>query len=142
MCLKKCCSLLIRPKCSTSSIYLSSARTTEIEPDNLGGLSDGELCQKQKSYSENGYIPMNSTFPKVFIAGHRGMVGSAIYRHLIKSGLLKNSLITRKRLELDLTCQQDINRFFESNAIDQVYLAAAKVDGIHANNTSTAEFVY
>lgn len=99
-------------------------------------------CVRSKIATVKMDISMNSTFPKVFIAGHRGMVGSAIYRHLIKSGLLKNSLITRKRLELDLTCQQDINRLLESNAIDQVYLAAAKVDGIHANNTSTAEFVY
>ena len=112
-----------------------------IEPDNLGALPDGVLCQQQKAKVSTD-ISMNSTFPKVFIAGHRGMVGSAIYRHLINSGLPKDNLITRNRLDLDLTCQQDVNRFFEANAIDQVYLAAAKVGGIHANNTYPAEFIY
>ena len=83
-----------------------------IEPDNLGALPDGVLCQQQKAKVSTD-ISMNSTFPKVFIAGHRGMVGSAIYRHLINSGLPKDNLIT-KIADLDLTCQQDTNRFFEA----------------------------
>ncbi len=77
---------------------------------------------------------------KVFIAGHRGMVGSAIARQLSTQSDIKT--ITRTRKELDLTSQQAVKEFFQSEQIDQVYLAAAKVGGIHANNTYPAEFIY
>ncbi|HCE2178901.1 TPA: GDP-L-fucose synthase [Vibrio parahaemolyticus] len=77
---------------------------------------------------------------KVFVAGHRGMVGSAIVRQLEKRGDV--NVITKTRSELDLTNQQDVADFFASEGIDQVYLAAAKVGGIHANNTYPAEFIY
>ena len=76
----------------------------------------------------------------VFVAGHKGMVGSAIVRHLEISGGYR--VLTKSRNELDLLNQADVNRFFEENSIDQVYLAAAKVGGIVANNTYPAEFIY
>ncbi len=74
------------------------------------------------------------------MAGHKGMVGSAIVRHLEKLGGYR--VLTRSRNELDLLNQADVNCFFEENNIDQVYLAAAKVGGIVANNTYPAEFIY
>ena len=77
---------------------------------------------------------------RVFIAGHRGMVGSAIARHLLESGGCE--LVTRTRAELDLSSQAAVAEFFADERIDQVYLAAAKVGGIHANNTYPAEFIY
>ena len=76
----------------------------------------------------------------VFVAGHRGMVGSAIVRRLLAKGYM--NIITVPRFELDLACQSKVSEFFKSNKIDQVYLAAAKVGGIHANNTYPAEFIY
>lgn len=77
---------------------------------------------------------------KIFVAGHRGMVGSAIVRHLEQAGDCE--VITRTRDELDLLLQSDVLRFFEIEKIEQVYLAAAKVGGIVANNTYPAEFIY
>ena len=77
---------------------------------------------------------------KIFVAGHRGMVGSAIVRALKKEGYQK--VVVRSRSELDLTNQSAVRKFFSSNSIDQVYLAAARVGGIYANNTYPAEFIY
>lgn len=79
---------------------------------------------------------------RVFVAGHRGMVGSAIVRHLTKSGYDPDLVITRSRQQLDLTDQHAVTKFFSSQKIDHVYLAAAKVGGIYANNTYPAEFIY
>jgi len=76
---------------------------------------------------------------KIFIAGHGGMVGSALYRKLNNSN---NEIITANRSKLDLTNQNDVLKFFKKNHFDQVYLAAAKVGGIHANNTFPADFIY
>ncbi|ANB25042.1 GDP-fucose synthetase [Alteromonas stellipolaris] len=76
----------------------------------------------------------------VFVAGHRGMVGAALVRQLEKRSDVQ--LITRARSELDLVNQSDVSAFFAENKIDEVYLAAAKVGGIHANNTYPAEFIY
>jgi len=81
-----------------------------------------------------------SKHDRIFIAGHRGMVGSAIVRKLRERGY--TNLITRTRTELNLVQQADVRKFFESERIDQVYLAAAKVGGILANNTYPAEFIY
>ncbi len=70
------------------------------------------------------------------------MVGSAIMRHLLSQGVAQSNLITRKHAELDLTSQTAVQAFFAHEKPDQVYLAAAKVGGIHANNTYPAEFIY
>lgn len=75
----------------------------------------------------------------IFIAGHNGMVGSAISRLLESKN---NSLIFKNRSELDLTNQRDVNTFFQNNSVDEVYLVAAMVGGIYANNTYPAEFIY
>jgi GDP-L-fucose synthase len=83
-----------------------------------------------------------SNHPKVYVAGHRGMVGSAIARHLLASGVPHDQLVTRTHAELDLTNQSAVRSFFEAEKPNQVYLAAAKVGGIHANNTYPAEFIY
>jgi GDP-L-fucose synthase len=77
---------------------------------------------------------------KIYVAGHRGMVGSAIVRVLNQRG--HTNIITRTHAELDLTNQAAVRAFFEQEKPDQVYLAAAKVGGIHANNTYPAEFIY
>lgn len=77
--------------------------------------------------------------PRVFVAGHKGMVGAAIVRRLGRENI---ELVQADRSELDLTSQQAVAQFFQSQRIDQVYLAAAKVGGIHANNTFPAEFIY
>ncbi|MDA3935022.1 MAG: GDP-L-fucose synthase [Gammaproteobacteria bacterium] len=81
-----------------------------------------------------------SSRPRVFVAGHRGMVGAAIVRRLETLGSYE--LVTRNSSELDLTNQCAVQAFFATESIDQVYLAAAKVGGIHANNTYPAEFIY
>ena len=77
---------------------------------------------------------------KIFIAGHRGMVGSAICRQLKKKSDVE--IITRARDELDLCDQLAVHKFMKSEKPDEVILAAAKVGGIHANNTYPAEFIY
>ena len=77
--------------------------------------------------------------PKIFIAGHKGMVGSALVRLLKRK---KVEIITKEKKELNLLDQKKVQSFFKKNKIDQVYLAAAKVGGIHANNTYPAEFIY
>ena len=77
---------------------------------------------------------------RVFIAGHKGMVGSALVRRL--SALSDAGCVLRNRDELDLLDQQAVMQFFAKHAIDEVYLAAAKVGGIHANNSYPAEFMY
>jgi len=77
---------------------------------------------------------------RIFVAGHRGMVGSAICRNLALQGY--TSIITRSSSELDLRNQQATNDFFKTEKPEYVFLAAAKVGGIHANNTYRAEFVY
>ncbi len=83
---------------------------------------------------------MSKITKKIYIAGHRGMVGSAILRQLNMMGF--NQIITRTHSELDLCNQQAVANFFETEKPDEVYLAAAKVGGIHANNTYPAEFIY
>lgn len=77
---------------------------------------------------------------RIFVAGHRGMVGSALMRQL--SADPSNHLVTRTRTELDLLNQQAVADFFTTEQIDEVYLSAAKVGGIHANDTYPAEFIY
>jgi GDP-L-fucose synthase len=77
---------------------------------------------------------------KIYVAGHRGMVGSAIIRHLQEKGY--TNIVTRTHAEMELTNQAAVKSFFENEKPDQVYLAAARVGGIHANNTYPAEFIY
>lgn len=83
---------------------------------------------------------MTTIQPKIYVAGHRGMVGGAIVRILQECG--QTNVVTCTHSELDLTCQAAVRDFFESERPDQVYLAAAKVGGIYANNTYPAEFIY
>lgn len=78
--------------------------------------------------------------PKIYVAGHRGMVGSAIVRALQAKG--QCNVVVRTHAELDLTDQSAVREFFAFEKPDQVYLAAAKVGGIYANNTYPAEFIY
>jgi GDP-L-fucose synthase len=77
---------------------------------------------------------------RIFVAGHRGMVGAAIVRQLKKIGCL--NIVTPSHAELDLTSQSAVRQFFAGEKIDRVVLAAAKVGGIHANNSYPAEFIY
>lgn len=76
---------------------------------------------------------------KVFVAGHKGMVGSAIVKRLQKDDV---EIIIADRKELDLINQSQVKKFFNDNKISEVYLAAAKVGGIYANNTYPADFIY
>ena len=77
---------------------------------------------------------------KIYVAGHRGMVGSSIVLHLQQQGF--NNIVTRTHAELDLTNQAAVQAFFAQEKPSQVYLAATKVGGIHANNTYPADFIY
>ena len=81
-----------------------------------------------------------NTDASVYVAGHNGMVGSAIVRRLRTLGY--TNIVTRTRAELDLLNQAAVAEFFRSERVEQVYLAAAKVGGIHANNTYPAEFIH
>jgi GDP-L-fucose synthase len=82
---------------------------------------------------------MNKT-AKIYVAGHNGMVGSAIVRKLQHEGY--SNLLLRSSKELDLRNQEAVNRFFEAEQPEYIFLAAAKVGGIHANNTFKADFIY
>ena len=82
------------------------------------------------------------TTTKIYVAGHRGMVGSAIVRQLLAQGFAQSQIITRTHAELDLTNQAAVQAFFASEKPTQVYLAAARVGGIHANNVYPADFIY
>ncbi|MAF20339.1 MAG: GDP-fucose synthetase [Parcubacteria group bacterium] len=77
---------------------------------------------------------------KIYIAGHQGLVGSAIVRQLVKRGY--NNLITKSRSEVDLTSQKHVKRFFEEDKPNYIFMAAGKTGGVYANNTYRAEFIY
>jgi len=96
-----------------------------------------QLARKIKLVSQESKQDLNQ---KIYVAGHRGMVGSAIVRNLQAKGF--KNIVTRTHAEMDLTDQSVVKAFFELEKPDQVYLAAAKVGGIHANNTFPAEFIY
>jgi GDP-L-fucose synthase len=83
---------------------------------------------------------MDTMQPRIYVAGHNGLVGSAIVRTLRAKG--HTNIVTRTHAELELTDQAEVRAFFRNEHIDQVYLAAAKVGGIHANNTYPAEFIF
>ncbi|MDD2390000.1 MAG: GDP-L-fucose synthase [Desulfobacterales bacterium] len=95
-----------------------------------------QACSTASSPQCSALSPQHS----IFVAGHRGMVGSAVVRCLRAKGFA--NIITRTHDELDLTSQQAVREFFQNEKIDQVVLAAAKVGGIHANNTYPARFIY
>ncbi|HEY8609358.1 MAG TPA: GDP-L-fucose synthase [Noviherbaspirillum sp.] len=82
----------------------------------------------------------NNLNKRIYVAGHRGLVGSAIVRALRKRDY--STILTRSHAELDLKDQAAVRAFFAENQVDEVYLAAAKVGGIHANNSYPAEFIY
>ena len=82
------------------------------------------------------------TDPKIYVAGHRGIISSAIFRQLLLQNIAPSQIITRTHAELDLTNQLAVRQFFELEKPTQVYMAAAKVGGIHANNTYPADFIY
>ncbi len=82
------------------------------------------------------------TQDKIYVAGHRGMVGSAILRHLLAQGVAQSQIVTRTHAELELINQFAVQEFFAKEKPTQVYLAAAKVGGIYANNTYPADFIY
>lgn len=86
------------------------------------------------------YMPKLPLNTRIYVAGHRGMVGSAIVRKLQVEGY--SHIITRTHAELDLTSQSAVEAFFRDNPVDYVVLAAAKVGGIHANNEYPADFIY
>lgn len=92
---------------------------------------------KKKFVKMQKSVLMNNK--KVFIAGHKGMVGSAVYRQLKKRGY--QNIITRNRTELDLTDSQQVFKFFEEEKFELIFLAAAKVGGIYANNTYPVDFL-
>ena len=79
---------------------------------------------------------------KIYVAGHRGMVGSAIVRTLLAQGVDEGQIVTRSHAGLDLADQRAVHEFFARERPTQVYLAAARVGGIHANNSYPAEFIY
>ncbi len=83
---------------------------------------------------------MLKTSDRIFVAGHNGMVGSALVRKLQREGF--ENIITRTRQALDLVDQQAVRQFFSTEKIDAVFLAAARVGGVHANNTFRADFIY
>ncbi|NSL54027.1 GDP-L-fucose synthase family protein [Uliginosibacterium aquaticum] len=83
-----------------------------------------------------------NTHPRIFVAGHNGMVGSAIVRQLLAQGVPRENIITKSHKQLDLTDQYAVRHLFQFEHIDQIYLAAAKVGGIYANNAYPAEFIY
>jgi len=83
---------------------------------------------------------MHTAQPRIYVAGHHGLVGSAIVRTLRARGC--TDIVTRSHAELELTDQAAVRAFFRNEHIDEVYLAAAKVGGIHANNTYPAEFIF
>ena len=107
----------------------------------MHGISKNQPLLIPHQTSRAVTLGMTST-SKIFVAGHRGMVGSAIVRNLLAQGVPASAIITRSHAELDLCNQAAVNALFAEQKPTQVYLAAAKVGGIYANNTFPAEFIY
>lgn len=93
-----------------------------------------------QDFSSQSYSALLPQDTRIFLAGHRGMVGSAIYRHLQAENY--RNIVTRSHHELDLVNQAAVRDFFQNEKIGAVILAAARVGGIHANNTYRAEFIF
>jgi len=95
------------------------------------------MAETSSSSNEHVVLPKDA---RIYIAGHHGMVGSAIVRRLKSEGYAR--IVTRTHAELDLTDQRAVTEFFREERIEAVFLAAARVGGIHANNTLRADFIY
>jgi GDP-L-fucose synthase len=95
------------------------------------------MVEIHPSLKDESVLPKDA---RIYVAGHRGMVGSAIVRRLQTEGYSR--ILTRTHAELDLTHQRAVGDFFRAEGIDAVFLAAARVGGIHANNTRRADFIY
>jgi GDP-L-fucose synthase len=108
----------------------------------MNRLQTGQVGETQVGVQDQGaaQTQKHDLDSVVFVAGHNGMVGSAIVRQLKALGY--SNILCRTRKELNLLDQAEVQAFFNQNKINQVYLAAAKVGGIHANNTYPAEFIY
>ncbi len=114
----------------------------------IGDIAKSELahctftrpCYSQPIREHKDAISMSVSDARIFVAGHKGMVGSALVRALAAAGY--RHVFTASRAEVDLTDQAATRRFFASGRIEQVYLAAAKVGGIVANSTRQADFLY
>jgi GDP-L-fucose synthase len=101
-------------------------------------FTSGKIELLQSSIVSTAIMPIQN--PKIYVAGHFGMAGSAIIRRLKRLGY--HNIITRTRSELDLLNQASVREFFKQEKPDQVYLAAAKVGGVYANNAYPADFIY
>jgi GDP-L-fucose synthase len=121
----------------TNSAVSKASRPSIITSDGARGEHVGDAARLEPMTDNR---PKSSASCRVFVAGHRGMVGSAILRLLRQKGY--RQLVTRRSAELDLTDQRAVRQFFAGEPIDRVYLAAARVGGIYANNTYPAEFIY
>ncbi len=118
---KKAFKLITRPSsCSQKKEDMTKSQTQDSSPQSHARLLPQDSC--------------------IFLAGHHGMVGSAIYRHLQAENY--GNIVTRSHRELDLVNQAAVRDFFQNEKISAVILAAAKVGGIHANNTYRAEFIF
>ena len=95
------------------------------------------MTEATPSLKDESVLPQDA---RIYVAGHRGMVGSAIVRRLQTEGYSR--ILTRTHAELDLTHQRAVGDFFRAEPIEAVFLAAARVGGIHANNTRRADFIY
>ncbi len=99
-----------------------------------------QLQSQMEAATHKGDVMQTDLKARIFVAGHNGLVGSAIVRALIRNG--RTNIVTRSHADLDLSDQAEVRAFFASEMIDEVYLAAAIVGGIHANNTNPADFIY
>jgi len=111
--------------------HLQTGASTQQPPDTLGAVT---------RTTQSIPIQTMDKSAKIFVAGHRGMVGSAIVRRLQSAGY--TNVITRGRTELDLLNQQAVHDFLQAEKPDYIYIAAAKVGGIQANNIYRADFIY
>ena len=131
----------LSPKSSAPSPISSSPKSSALSPCSCSPKSSAPspISRSPQSQVLSPKSYLLSPQSRIYIAGHRGMVGSAILRKLTADGY--TNIITRTHKELDLTEQQAVRDFFRKEKIDYVVLAAAKVGGIHANNTYPADFI-